>query len=114
MSAGAHHTPTRRTVVRAGGMGVLGAAWLGGCDPFSTIMTQNFRFTVEDEHGKVLGSGVWQWQENVPGTRYTEYAGWDGEAFQIVHPTHGKMYVVRDENSGWGGLRLGTFWKPSR
>ena len=100
---------SRRIVVA--GCAVLG---VGGCDPFSTIMTQNFRFTVEDEHGKVLGSGVWQWQENVPGTRYTEYAGWDGEAFQIVHPTHGKMYVVRDENSGWGGLRLGTFWKPSR
>jgi hypothetical protein len=76
---------------------------LGGCDP-TTLKTQNFRIMVEDEDGKLLGSGVWQLREKVPVVQYWEGSGKDGEAFPIRHPTHGKMYVTRGSNSGWGNL----------
>ena len=100
MSEGAHHTPARRAVVRAAGAAVLASA-LAGCWPFQRRMTQNFRITIEDEFGLKLGSGVWRYEENVPQQHLSVYAGWDGEAFPIVHPTRGKMYVVKGGNSGW-------------
>jgi hypothetical protein len=101
MSEGPQITLTRRAVC-AGGIGLLGAG-LGGCS-FVSLETQNFRLTVEDNTGKVLGSGVWQWQENVPRRAMHEFVSKDGEAFPIVHPALGKMYVTRGANSGWGSL----------
>lgn len=93
----------RRTVVGAAGVTVLASA-LAGCWPSQQQrMTQNFRITVEDESGRQLGTGVWRWVENAPQLRVRGYAGWDGEAFPILHPTHGKMYVIVDTNSGRGG-----------
>jgi hypothetical protein len=101
MSETPQTTLTRRAVC-AGGMGVLGVG-LGGCS-FVSLETQNFRLTVEDDTGKVLGSGVWQWQENVPWRAMHEFVSTDGEAFAIVHPRLGKLYVARGANSGWGSL----------
>jgi hypothetical protein len=74
---------------------------LAGCD-HTTLQTQNFRISVEDEFGKPLGSGVWQWEERVPLQQYRENYGLIGEAFPIRHPMHGKMYVTTGSNSGYG------------
>jgi hypothetical protein len=101
MSEGPQITLTRRAVC-AGGIGLLGAG-LGGCS-FVSLKTQNFRLTVEDNTGKMLGSGVWQWQENIPWRAMYELVSKDGEAFPIVHPTLGKMYVTRRNDAGRGGL----------
>jgi hypothetical protein len=95
----------RAGVTRRAALGVVAGALgtsLSACS-MVTLKTQNIRFTVEDDQGHVLGSGVWQWQENVPMTALQELYRWDGEAFPIVHPTMGKMYVTKRGNSGWGG-----------
>jgi hypothetical protein len=81
--------------------GVFGTA-LSACG-MTTLKTQNFRITVEDDQGHVLGSGVWQWQERVPVVALEEFYGWDGEAFPILHPVMGRMYVTLSSSSGWGG-----------
>ena len=116
MSEGAHHTPARRAVVRAAGAAVLASA-LAGCWPFQRRMTQNFRITVEDEFGLKLGSGVWRYEENVPQVHLSVYAGWDGEAFPIVHPSRGKLYIIKSVNTGWrlmggGGTSNGSINRP--
>ena len=89
-----------RVIVTVAVVGAL-AVGLAGCDLYQRRMTQNFRITVEDEFGLKLGSGVWRYEENVPQVHLSVYAGWDGEAFPIVHPTRGKMYVIKGGNSGW-------------
>jgi hypothetical protein len=95
------HLP-RRTVLT--GLGATAAVTtLGGC--MTSLKTQNFRITVEDENGRVFGSGVYQWAEKVPAVQFRIYGGADGEAFQIQHPTHGMMYVCIRRLSGLSILK---------
>ena len=58
----------------------------------------------------VLGSGVWEWREFVPAQQMAELFTWDGEAFPIIHPTFGKMYVFRGPTTGLGRFDAGRIF----